>query len=331
MTSSGIGGFGEKAYDAVMTLLEQPMALLQKAIGGRRMPYAFLAPNMILFLIFVFAPIALAIAYSMTGGGNILLSDRPFVGLQNYADLMSCEDFGNPATCEFDLFWTAVHNTGWYVTANTAGTFIAALVTALILNRLIVSKAFFRALFFYPVLLSPVVVGLIWKWFLHRNGLLNAALDGVTDERIIFLLDVNWARFWLVYVSIWFHMGFFTLIILAGLQAIPGYVYEAAKIDGASRWRVFTRITLPLLAPNLLVVFVLLLIRSVQVFDEAWVLTDGGGPGTSNLFIVQFIYETAFASDLTLYGLASAASVLMGLALLILTLVQLWFGKRMEY
>ena len=150
-------------------------------------------------------------------------------------------------------------------------------------------------------------------------------------ESTIWLLDVTWSRFWVLYVSIWFHMGFYTLIILAGLQAIPRDIYEAAQIDGTPKWRQFTHLTLPLLLPNLLVVMVLLLIRSVQVFDEAWVLTDGGGPGTANTFLVQFVYQTAFASDIRLYGLASAASVLMGLVLLVLTLAQLWLARKAEH
>lgn len=174
------------------------------------------------------------------------------------------------------------------------------------------------------------MIGLIWKWFLDRNGLLNAFLQmlGVPPE--IFLLEVGWSRFFVVVVSVWFHMGFYTLILLAGLQAIPKDLYEAAAIDAATPRRVLFRITLPLLAPNLLVVLILLMIRSVQIFDEAWVLTNGGGPGTANSFIVQYIYQMAFGSDLRLFGLASAAATLMGCVLLVLTLLQLGLSKKME-
>lgn len=226
---------------------------------------------------------------------------------------------------------TAIWNTLWFVAFNVIATLLVALITALILNRAIAARGFFRAMFFYPVLLSPVVIGLIWKWFLDRNGLLNAFFQmlGVPPE--IFLLDVGWSRFFVVVVSVWFHMGFYTLILLAGLQAIPKDLYEAAAIDAASPRRTLFRITLPLLGPNLLAVLILLMIRSVQIFDEAWVLTNGGGPGTANTFVVQYIYQMAFGSDLRLFGLASAASVLMGLVLLALTLVQLRLGKKMEF
>jgi len=317
--------------EALMRMVEWPFAALQRLIGLKRMPYVFVIPNMVLFTVFVFVPVILAVAYAFTGGTNLLLWERPYVGLANFRELLSCGNYLDPSTCKLDLFWTAIGNTLWYSVINATGTLLVALTTAVVLNRLTRGKAFFRAVFFYPVLLSPVVVALIWKWFLARDGLLNAVIAEQTGHHVLFLLNLWWSRFWVLYVSIWFHMGFYTLIILAGLQAIPRDIYEAAMIDGTSRWRQFYGLTLPLLMPNLLVVLVLLLIRSVQVFDETWVLTDGGGPGTGNSFLVQFIYETAFATDVRLYGLASAASVLMGLALMVLTLLQLWLAKKSEH
>jgi len=321
----------DRGLDRVMVLIEWPMARIQRIIGLRNMAYVFVLPNMILFSIFVFLPVGLAFAYAFTGGTNLLLWDRPWTGFENFSALLDCEEFGNPASCRYDLFWTAIRNTGWFTVLNSAATLFFALTTAIVLNRMSRGKGFFRAMFFYPVLLSPVVVALIWKWFLAREGLLNAGLEGLGGQSRIWLLDVTWSRFWVLYVTVWCNMGFYTLIILAGLQAIPRDIYEAARIDGTPKWRQFTHLTLPLLLPNLLVVMVLLLIRSVQVFDEVWVLTDGGGPGTANSFLVQFIYQTAFTSDIPLYGLASAASVLMGLMLLVLTLAQLWLGKKAEY
>lgn len=314
----------------VLTWLDAPIGWLQRRYGLGVMPWFFLAPTLILFGLFTFVPIALAVAYSFTGGSELLLSERPWVGIDNYRTLLSCTAYLDPASCQESLFWTSVWNTLWFVVVNVTATLLVALTTALILNQSLRGRGFFRAAFFYPVLLSPVVVGLVWKWFLHTNGLLNSVLNSLGVPSVIFLLDPGWAHFWVVVVSVWFHIGFYTLILLAGLQAIPRDIYEAAAIDAASRWRILFRVTLPMLAPNLLVVGVLLLIRSVQVFDEAWVLTGGGGPGTANTFLVQFIYQTAFTSDIRLYGLASAASVLMGLVLLALTLVQLRLGRGKE-
>jgi len=197
-----------------------------------------------------------------------------------------------------------------------------SVITALVLNRKVIGRGFWRGVYFYPVLLSPVVVALIWKWILQREGLLNAMLHGGGITGPVWLNDANWAFFWSVFVSIWAHMGFYTLILLAGLQAIPADVYDGAEMDGATPWRRFSRITLPLLMPNLVVVLVLGLIRAVQVFDEVFVLT-GGGPGSATTFIVQYIYQTGFAEAIHQYGLAAAASLVLALSLLVLTLVQL--------
>jgi alpha-1,4-digalacturonate transport system permease protein len=170
-------------------------------------------------------------------------------------------------------------------------------------------------------------VALIWKWVLQREGVLNALLAGAGASPVEWLTDAHWAFFWVIFVSIWAHMGFYTLILLAGLQAIPADLYEAAEMDAASPWRRLTRITLPLLMPSLVVVLVLGLIRAVQVFDEVFVLT-GGGPGSATTFIVQFIYMTGFAEAIRQYGLAAAASLVLAVSLLALTLVQLRLSRR---
>ena len=207
---------------------------------------------------------------------------------------------------------------------------VVALVTALVLNRELKARSFWRAVFFFPVLLSPVVVGLIWRWILQRQGLLNLVLfETVGAEPHTWLTDRFWAFAAAVGVSIWAHIGFYTLILLAGLQAIPKDLYEAAEMDGTRPARVFWRITLPLLVPNLLVVLVLALIRAVQVFDEVYVLT-GGGPGTSTMYLTQYIFETGFASQLRNPGLAAAASILMGIVLVVLTLMQLAASRASE-
>lgn len=158
---------------------------------------------------------------------------------------------------------------------------------------------------------------------------MNAFLDWTGVGGVNWLVEANWAFAWSVFISVWAHMGFYTLILLAGLQAIPKDLYEAAEMDGTRPARVFWRITLPLLAPNLLVVIVLSLIRAVQIFDEAYVLT-GGGPGTSTLYLTQYIYEVGFASILRNPGLAAAASILMGAVLAALTLIQLQMGRKGE-
>lgn len=313
---------GEIAYSAVMRALEPPLAALQRVVGIKGMAYAFVLPNLLVFGIFVALPMLLNIWYALTGSNRLMLADRPYVGLQNFAALLDCQNYANPNTCAQDRFWRAVHNTSWFVVIQVSAMVAFSVITALILNGRIRARGFFRAVFFFPVLLSPVVVALIWKWILQRDGLLNAAIVGGGGQRVPFLNDPSWAFFWTIFVSVWAHMGFYTLILLAGLQSIPADLYEAAEMDGTPRWRVFARITAPLLMPTLLVVLVLSLIRAVQAFDEIYILT-GGGPGTATQYLVQYIYETAFANQIHLLGLAAAASILIGGVLMVLTLLQL--------
>jgi alpha-1,4-digalacturonate transport system permease protein len=313
----------------VMGLPDAPLRLWQRATGINGMAAFFLAPNMIVFGVFVLLPLFINIAYSMTGGAALFLDNRVFVGAEQYERLLSCENFADPNSCVEDGFWIAARNTLFFVVIQVSAMIAVSLITALILNRAIIGRSFWRAVFFFPVLLSPVVVGLIWKWILQRQGLLNYLLYQFGIDQQVWLIDRFWAFAAAILVSMWAHMGFYTLILLAGLQAIPKDLYEAAEMDGTGPNRTFWRITLPLLGPNLLVVIVLALIRAVQIFDEVYVLT-GGGPGTATMYLTQYIYEVGFASALRNPGLASAASILMGGVLVILTLVQLLAGRRGE-
>jgi alpha-1,4-digalacturonate transport system permease protein len=314
------------AARAVLNALEWPMRTLQRALGVPRIGWVFVTPNLIILGVFTFLPIVINFYYAFTGGAQLYPSERPYVGLENLETLFECERYLDPSTCRKDLFWRAVYNTAWFALSQVTLMVLFSLITALVLNRKIFGRGFFRGVFFYPVLLSPVVVALIWKWVLQREGVLNAIVQSTGGTTVQWLNDPSWAFFWSVFVSIWAHMGFYTLILLAGLQAIPADLYEAAQMDNATPWRRFWRITLPLLMPNLLVVLVLALIRAVQVFDEIFVLT-GGGPGSATMFIVQFIYQTAFAESIRLYGLAAAASLVLAFALLALTLLQLRLAR----
>lgn len=384
------------AIGPVLAALDPPMRWLQRRIGLRGLPYVFLLPTMAIFGLFSFLPALLNVWISFTGGSSTILADRPFVGLRNYEALLACESIFVPKSCPVAGFgfWTGMWNTLLFAVIQVPVMIAVALVTAIVLNREIVARGFWRALFFYPVMLSPVVVAVIWDWILKRRGILNAwlgdlavmrnewaawaptewiaklaclavlaliakrfwsspkrnvamALVGVAGAWVLFAFDprgalatppyrpVNWLAdantswpfFWVVFVYTWSHLGFYMLILLAGLQAIPRDLYEAAEMDGTPKWRAFLRITLPLLMPTLLVVLVLSLIRAFQVFDEVYVLT-GGGPGTATRMVIQEIYESAFVSDAKLFGIAAASSVLLALVILTLTLVQLALTRR---
>ena len=373
-------------------VLDGPFRAVQRHIGANRMAYVFLAPNVLVFGLFSFWPMLLNFYIAFTGGQSVIVAERPFVGLDNFRELLDCQSWLDPKTCPVAgfSFWTGVWNTLFFAVVQVPIMIVVALVTALTLNRDIRARGFWRAVYFYPVMLSPVVVAVIWDWILKRRGILNALLsDGVdgwnafagsnlfvpmlaglsalaawafcrrllrdrpvwlklvgtglgaliialilTSIRANFavesyrpinwLIDVRsgWPMFWVIFVYTWGHLGFYMLILLAGLQAIPKDLYEAAEMDGTSKSRAFWRITLPLLMPTMIVVLVLSLIRAFQVFDEVYVLT-GGGPGQATKMIIQHIYESAFIGDAKRYGIAAASSMLVAGLLLILTLGQL--------
>lgn len=312
---------------ALMRVIEYPMLYLQRRLGVQKLAWVFLMPNLVLFSLFAFLPLILNFAYSLTGSDQILLGDRSFVGMSNFESLASCENFLDPNSCRDDFFWRAVHNTLWFVSLQVVFMVAFALLTALLLNRNIRARGFFRSVFFFPVLLSPVVVALVWKWILQTDGLANAALGSFGIEPVRWMLDRHWTFFWSVFLSVWAHMGFYTLILLSGLQAIPRDVYEAALMDAANPWRTFRRITLPLLMPTMLVVMVLALIKGVQTFDEVYAFS-GGGPGSATTLIIQYVYETGFAGAPRLFGPAAAASILVALVLVMLTALQFWANRR---
>ncbi len=330
--TAGAAGRGilEDIYYRFIDILDTVFAGIQRVIGIKGMAYLFVIPNLLIFGVFILLPMLLNFGYAFTGGTSIFLTERPAVGTRNIEQLFNCEDLLNYTTCQEDRFIRAVGNTFWFVGSQVSLMVLVSLTTALILNHGIALRGFFRSVFFYPVLLSPIVVALMWRWILTENGILNAFLGNFGVERIDFISDfTNGAilpRMWVVFISVWSQMGFYTLILLAGLQAIPADLYEAADIDGANVWNKFRGITLPLLMPTMLVVLVLSLIRAVQVFDIVFAFTDGG-PGTATLFIVQYIYDKGFGSS-NIPGMAAAASLVMAGALIILTIFQIVLRSR---
>ncbi len=311
-----------RLIESFVSLFDGLFNRIQQFTGVTGMAYIFVAPNMLVFSVFVLFPMLFNFAYTFTGSDKLFLNQRPYVGAANLERLFKCDDFLRPATCKEDLFASAVLNTAGFVVTQVTVMIGVSLMTAVVLNGKIRGRGFFRSVFFYPVLLSPIVVALIWRWMLQENGLFNAVIVSLGGEKLRFLTDRNWARFWVVMVSVWSLMGFYTLILLAGLQAIPADLYEAAAIDGASSWRAFRSITLPLLAPTMLVVIVLSTIRAVQIFDVVFAFT-GGGPGSATLYVVHYIYNNGFASPFREYGLAAATSLVMAAVLIVLTVIQI--------
>jgi ABC-type sugar transport system permease subunit len=271
---------------------------------------------MVIFAMFTIYPALNGFNMSLYESNN----GRTFrwVGLDNYRKILTDAEF-----------WDVVRNTVIYAVAFVVLGTLVALATAALVNAQRRGKTFFRAVFFIPVLVSPVVVGLIWNWMLERqNGLVNTALGWVGIPTVPWLVDDTWAMVAIILVGIWMQMGFYMLILLAGLQAIDPALYEAARMDGANWWQQFRVITVPLLQPSIVVVVVLATIHGFQSFDFIWTLT-GGGPVGATTLMVQYIYENGFQSPIR-YGIATAGGVLLFLTVFTLTLVNWLISRRRE-
>jgi multiple sugar transport system permease protein len=269
--------------------------------------YGFLLPDLLGLTVFVLFPIAYAFFISLNDWNA--LSPMRWAGLSNYSRLL--RDW---------QFWDSLKITAIYTVTFVPIVFALSLSLALLVNRRLPGMGFFRTLFFVPVVLSLVVSSLMWKYiFDERAGLLNYLLGFVGIEPQPWLGSVELALPAIIVVSVWMQMGYFMVIFIAGLQDIPRVYYDAAKIDGANSWQSFRHISLPLLRPTSLFVLVISLIGSFQVFDQIWVMTQGGPAGASRVTVV-YIYQQAFQYLNLGYG--SAMAFALFLVILAISLLQ---------
>lgn len=279
-------------------------------------PYLFILPNMLVFAIFTIYPAINMFNMSLYDSRN----GRTFrwVGFDNFTEIATDSEFLQVLT------QTVVFTIGF-----VGFTVLFATLFALLLNDSFRGRTFFRAVIFLPSLLSAVVIGLLWGWMFERtNGLVNVALGSLGITGPGWLVQDHLAMGVVIFVGLWMHTGFYTLIMLAGLQGIDPNVHEAAKVDGATTWQRFTKITWPLLRPTTLVVLILSTISGFQAFDFIWTLT-GGGPVGSTTLLVQYIYERGFSTP-TRYGLAAAGGVVLFGFVFVLTAINFAYGRRKE-
>ena len=280
--------------------------------------YLFLSPGLLLFSVFTL--FALGFAFYLTfHEWNALSPDTPFVGLQNYKRMLGDEDFRQ-----------SVINTAYYTGATVPLTMGIGLLIALLLNQPIRGRGFFRTIYFLPVVTPFVVVAIIWKWLYNGDfGLFNYYLlkMHLITEPLLWLSDKHLAMPAVVLMSVWSGVGFSMVIYLAGLQAIPQELYEAAKMDGAGPWSRLRHITIPMLAPTTLFLMVMGIIGSFQVFTQIFIMTNGG-PVNRTTTMVFYIYEAAFK----FYEMGYASTLAYGLfaLLFIFTLIQLRMYRRAE-
>lgn len=273
-------------------------------------PYLFLLPASIVLGMFFFFPLIRAFIFSLTEYS--LLSDPQWVGLANYRELFTSSSVGNAFLNSFRYFIIVV----------PVLVFVPMLIAVLV-NQPLRGVNVFRTTFYLPVVTSMVIAGIMWKWMYTENGILNYVLTSVVpliNEPVQWLTSPDTALYSVMVVTIWKGLGYYMVIYLAGLQTIPGELYEAATIDGASSTQKLFRITVPLLVPSMAVVAVLSSTAAMKVFDEVYVMTRGG-PFESSRTAVYQIYDTAF--DKLQFGYASAMGVLLFMILLVISIVSI--------
>jgi putative chitobiose transport system permease protein len=281
--------------------LKPPFTIAPGAI-----PYLFLLPALLALGISVFWPTLQAFYFSFTTFGVDLTASPTWVGGDNIQKLLGD-----------DVFWLTIRNTLLYLLGVVPVLTLAPLGLAILVNRSMRGIHWLRVAYYSPVVVSMVVAGLAWRWLYAENGLFNQVLQGLGlfPQGIPWLTSPVLALPSVMVVTIWKGLGYYMVIYLAGLQAIPADLYEAAAIDGSEGWRRHWDITLPLMRPYLLLVSVISAIAATKVFEEIYIMTQGG-PRNSSKTLVYYIYELAFEK----LEMSYACTIGLGLFLVILVL-----------
>ena len=285
----------------------------EKVVGKQdRMGRLFVAPPVILFLLFTLLPMIMAIGLSFTKYD--VINPPRLVGLANFRKMIKDE-----------FFWIALKNTCVYTLMYVPAGLLLSLGAAMFLNADQKMVGLFRTLFYLPVLSSTVATATLWFWILNPQlGLLNGILELFGISGKAWLYDSKLAMFSIVLMSLWAGFGGNMMIFLAGLKGIPPIYYEAAKIEGASKWQMFTKITMPSKTKTTFLVSTMLIIGTFQVFDQAFVLTKGG-PGNATITIVYYIYNNGFKNlDM---GYASSISLVLFAIILVMTVINSKINK----
>ncbi|HEX4815032.1 MAG TPA: sugar ABC transporter permease [Nonomuraea sp.] len=272
----------------------------------------FVLPVLVLFLVFRIFPSLGAAGMSLTNWN--IGGEWDFIGADNYARLLDDTNF-----------WLSLRVTLVYVAIYVPLTLLVALGTALLLNQVVFLRGLFRGMLFLPYVTSFVLAGIIWRWIYEFDGLINGLLAKADLGPVAFLEESAVVLPALAVVSVWKGFGYSMLILLAGLKSIPSSYLEAARVDGASAWQRFRRITLPLLKPTIFFVVVIETIGAFQTFDTVYVMT-GGGPARATYTLIFGIYEHGFRSfD---FGYAATWGMVLFAIVLVVSLVQRRFLDR---
>jgi multiple sugar transport system permease protein len=278
----------------------------------------FLAPSLVGLLVFIIYPIASSLWLSFNDWN--LLSPPTFIGLQNFQKLLS--DSG---------FWSALRYTLMFIALYVPTVFVLGLGLALFLNQKLRGILIVRTATFLPVVASWVVVSIIWKWIFNPSyGLVNFALGLVGIQGPAWLFEPQSAIYAMVITSVWKDVGYIALLYLGGLQSISESYYEAARIDGANRWRLLRSITLPLLTPTIFFVAITLLINYFQMFEQVWLMPMRDSAADRQVeVVVTEVVKNAFSYNRM--GYASAMSWVLFILIFVITFIQLRLQKRWVY
>ncbi|NMA85131.1 MAG: sugar ABC transporter permease [Epulopiscium sp.] len=287
----------------------------QKPYGNPFTPYLFLLPNFCIFFMFIVIPAIFGFFYAFTEWDGI--SKITLVGLDNFKSI-----FQNR------VFWEALERTLVYVIITVPLLFVVSLMLAILLIQKIRFKGIFRAIFYWPTMISFVIVGVTWKWMLGDNfGIINYILTIGGYKPIRWLTDPVYSNLSVIAATIWSRAGFYMVMFISGLQSIPLTYYEACDIDGASTIQKFRYITIPLLKPTSFLVLILSMIDTFKAYALVFSLTEGG-PAKATTYLVQTIYEYGF--ERYQLGYASALSVILFAVLSSLTVIQFKLNKGGE-
>jgi multiple sugar transport system permease protein len=283
--------------------------------------WAFAGPALLVIALFFALPVLAALALSLTDFDIYALADLHnlrFAGLDNYLDIL-----------QTPLFWKSLANTLYFVGVGVPLSIAVSLAAALLLDsRLARWTGFFRTALFAPVVTTVVAVAVIWRYLLHtRYGLINYALGQFGIGPVDWLGDPHWSMPAIILFAVWKNFGYNMVILLAALQAIPGELREAARIDGANAWQQLRHVTLPLLRPALLLVAIITVSGYFQLFAEPYVMTRGD-PLQSTVSVLYFMYQEGF--EWWSLGRASAIAFLLFLLILAATALLLRIGNRGE-
>jgi len=278
--------------------------------------YIFLLPSLLVISVFHIFPTIYSWYISLFNW-DLISAHKEFVGLANYGRLLTDGDF-----------WKALFNTVYFAAGTIPAAIVLAFLIAYGLSKKIKGLAFFRTVYFLPVVTSINAVGMIWLWIYHPDaGILNwfLGLFGISAQK--WLLDPVLAMPAVMLMSIWKSLGYNIIIFLVGILSIPAEYYEAAEIDGASAFAVFRYVTVPLVMPSIFFVTLVSLIASFQTFTQVYMLTPEGGPLKSTMVLVYYLYQNAFV--FFKIGYASAISFIIFVVIFVLTILQnrYWGGK----